>query len=123
MRGSGITMICFGLLLLVIAIFGIETSVASGNYLLPDRVYNVGRIQAQNMTFMAGLASVIGGIILLAASAIQMALRPAITSPEEKESAGDEKNTPDVDLRNGITVLLFFGIVGMMIFIANAVNN
>lgn len=130
MRESGIALICFGLLLLVIAIFAIDTSVSTSSYLLPDRVHNLGRMQGQNQAFMAGLGSVLGGIILLAAGTIERAIsptfvphadqtpveRPAEENTVRQEAIGMSHSASDDDAPQFNALALLLWLMGAFVF-------
>lgn len=131
MRESGIALICFGLLLLVIAIFAIDTSVSTSSYLLPDRVHNLGRMQGQNQAFMAGLGSVLGGIVLLAAGTIERTISPTFIPPadQEPDERAADQNTgqhephsnlqaaSDVDAPQFNSFALMMWLMGVIVFL------
>jgi len=62
MRMTGAAMIGLGLALLVFACLGVRTQYSG--------VFNVGLLQAQELTFHAGLAAIVSGAILLGAGGI-----------------------------------------------------
>ncbi len=74
MKIFGWTLMAISILALLIAIFGMDTSVASSTIYGPDRVNNLGMMQTQNQVFMSGLAGILVGIVLYVGGAIVGAL-------------------------------------------------
>ena len=86
---SGWCLLLFGTLLLF---FGLMFDVtihsdysynALAGYVPSSDVINIGKLQQQMMLFESGLASILGGVVLIAAGGIANRLKPVSSGTEE----------------------------------------
>jgi uncharacterized membrane protein len=102
MKGWGITLVIFGVGLIVVALFVGMSVDADGPYGLSSRVVNLGKMQTQTLIFSSGLASILGGIALIGFGVLvealsQRQLPPSEEVPAIKEARVPEKSAPTIE--------------------------